>query len=290
MNEIIIFTGAELRHQFMRKALALADVGCEINCSICEGLEQSLNTRVAGAEDADLRKRHVTARTRSERDFFAPFVALAPDRSRPRYIAKGAINEPENAEAIIDLNPHLIVAYGCSLIREPLISAFSGRILNVHLGLSPYYRGSGTNFWPLVEARPECVGATFLYMDPGIDTGEIIHQIRARVFPGDTPHQIGNRLICDIALVYPEIIRRFEQLTTPEPPPPPANPRLCRRDDFLEESVETLYKRFEDGMVAEYLENIQQRQAAAPIAVNPQIPPVDVLMEERQFKHNGEKG
>ena len=31
------------------------------------------------------------------------------------------------------------------------------------------------------------VGATFMYIDPGIDTGEIIHQSRDIVI-GDSPH------------------------------------------------------------------------------------------------------
>ena len=39
------------------------------------------------------------------------------------------------------------------------------------------------------------VGATFMYIDAGIDTGEIIHQIRADIVIGDSPHSIGNRLI-----------------------------------------------------------------------------------------------
>src|SRR5690606_10372264 len=99
-----------------------------------------------------------------------------------------------------------------SLIREPLLSAFQGRFLNVHLGLSPYYRGSGTNFWPLVNGEPEFVGATFMHIDAGVDTGEVIHQIRARIFPGDTPHQIGNRLIADMARVYAALIRDFDRL------------------------------------------------------------------------------
>jgi len=48
------------------------------------------------------------------------------------------------------------------------------------LGLSPYYLGSGTNYWPLVNEKPEFVVATFMHIDTDIDTEEIIHQIRAK--------------------------------------------------------------------------------------------------------------
>ncbi len=38
-----------------------------------------------------------------------------------------------------------------------------------------------------------------MHIDAGVDTGEVIHQMRARVALGDSPAQIGNRLIVDMA-------------------------------------------------------------------------------------------
>jgi methionyl-tRNA formyltransferase len=80
--------------------------------------------------------------------------------------------------------------------------------------LSPYYRGSGTNFFPFVNNEPEYVGATFMYIDEGIDTGEIIHQIRPTIFLGDTIHHVGNRLIKEMAIVCEKLIISFNQLQT----------------------------------------------------------------------------
>ena len=270
MKNIAILTGSEPRHTFLRKAIALSD-GCTVARSYCEGLEQSLDARLArsGGADADLQQAHVDARARSEADFFALFNRFAEDRSNPTFIEKGAINEARHAEDVIGLNPDLLVAYGCSLIKEPLISRFPARFLNVHLGLSPYYRGSGTNFFPLVDGAPEYVGATFMYLDAGIDTGDIIHQIRARIFPGDTPHQIGNRLIGDVAVVYSELIRRFDDLKPASQPEEPETARLCKRRDFTEEATERLYEQFDGGMIERYLTNLDSRCAQVPIVQNP---------------------
>ena len=212
---------------------------------------------------------HVDSRARSEADFFALFNRFAEDRSNPTFIEKGAIIEARHTGDLIGLNPDLLVAYGCSLIREPLISKFPGRFLNVHLGLSPYYRGSGTNFFPLVDGAPEYVGATFMHLDAGIDTGEIIHQIRARIFPGDTPHQIGNRLIGDVALVYSELIRRFDDLEPVSQPEEPETARLCKRKDFTEGATARLYEQFDGGMIERYLTNMQARCAKVPLVENP---------------------
>jgi len=271
MPRTIILTGSELRHSFLRKAIALSP-SIDVPLSYCEGLEQSLSQTIdQTAVGADLQSEHIAARTRSEQDFFAPFVALTEDRSHPDYIPKGTINEAQHVERITALAPDLLVAYGCSLIKSSLVSTFSGKFLNLHLGLSPYYRGSGTNFWPLVNGEPEYVGATFMYLDEGVDTGKVIHQLRARVFPGDTPHQIGNRLIADAARAYRALIENFDRVVDLTPIPKPAGSRYYRRRDFTPDSTQRLYESFASGLVDRYLAEQAERVARVPILENPAL-------------------
>ncbi len=287
---VIILTGGDLRHTFMRKAIALAE-GVEVLASYCED-KSAVNAALAAtpsetspdaspatspapsrAETADsaLKRRHLEARTQSEEDFFRPFVRMTPDHSRPVRLAYGAINAPAQVEAIAAAEPDVLAAYGCSLVKPPLVGAFAGRFLNVHLGLSPYYRGSGTNFWPLVNNEPQYVGATFMHLDEGVDTGEIIHQIRAECRPGDTPHQIGNRLIAQVAEVYRVLLSHFHELPRMPQPPAPAAPRVCKRADFTPEAVRALYANFADGMVARYLERREAADAEVPLVTNPVV-------------------
>ncbi|MBI2824153.1 MAG: hypothetical protein HYX69_05655 [Planctomycetia bacterium] len=271
MKRIVILTGSELRHTFVRMAIAVSPK-IEVLCTYCEGLEQSLPETIdATAPGAELQAAHVAARARSEEDFFAPFVALVADRSRPEFIPKGAINDGPHAARIAELTPDLIVAYGCSLIKSDLVSQFAGRFLNLHLGLSPYYRGSGTNFWPLVNGEPEHVGATFMFLDEGVDTGRVIHQARARVFPGDTPHQIGNRLIADAAAAYRLLIERFDELADMPPLAQPPKARYYRRRDFTPDATRQLYDNFAAGLVDRYLVEHDARVARAPIIDNPAL-------------------
>jgi hypothetical protein len=49
------------------------------------------------------------------------------------------------------MSPDLIISYGCSIIKRPLIEYFDKKFINIHLGLSPYYKEGGTNFWPFVN-------------------------------------------------------------------------------------------------------------------------------------------
>ena len=82
------------------------------------------------------------------------------------------------------------------------------KILNLHLGLSPYYRGAGTNYFPFVNNEPEYVGSTFMYLDEGIDTGEIIHQIRPLINITDSFHQLSNRFLIHSFKTYSKIAER----------------------------------------------------------------------------------
>jgi methionyl-tRNA formyltransferase len=211
MNRVVILTGGELRHDFVRMRIASSH-DLLVVASYCEGAEKSLGAIVEKQDDNFLRLNHLEARKQSEEDFFRLYVDSCRDESNPVTISKGEINDEQHVRDIIDLNPNLILAYGCSIIRSELLEKFEGRFINVHLGLSPYYRGSGTNFWPLVNGEPEFVGATFMYIDKGVDTGEIIHQMRSHVVFSDSPVNIGNRLIVQVADEYVKLVRSFPHI------------------------------------------------------------------------------
>ncbi|MCX6757905.1 MAG: formyl transferase [Candidatus Nomurabacteria bacterium] len=269
-KRVIILTGSELRHDFFRKLFAL-DPEIDVIQTFCEGTEKSLSAFIEKETDTVMRLKHLKAREESEKDFFNVFVKTSKDLSNPVFLPKGEINNLRYTEKIINLKPDLIIAYGCSLIKEPLLSAFPKRFLNVHLGLSPYYRGSGTNYWPLVNNEPEFVGATFMYIDAGIDTGDIIHQIRARITWGDTPSSIGNRLIKDIIPTYQAIVKNVDSLRTMPQPKVPDDEKVCKQKDYDEKSVEKLYNNFNNGMVEKYLSEINERLQKSPIVENPSL-------------------
>lgn len=269
MKKIIILTGNELRHQFFRKKIALhSDI--QVLRSWCES-EENLVEKGAVQASTTKRQQHLLSREQSEKDFFEVFVDTAQDLSNAIVIKRGEINDPIYFEEIKAINPDLIIVYGASLLKDPLLSHFPDKILNVHLGLSPYYRGAATNFWPLVDRNPACVGATFMYIDAGIDTGEIIHQIRASYNFFDTPSTIGNRLIKNMTEVFAEIILAHESLVKPTIPGDGGFAKLCKKKDFTEEAVEQLYLNFKEGMIEEYISSINEKNAQFPIVTYTRI-------------------
>lgn len=269
MKKIIILTGNELRHRYFRKKIAL-NSGIQVLRSFCES-EEDLIEKGAAQASATKRQQHLLAREQSEKDFFEVFTNIAEDLSNAVVISRGEINNVVCFEEIKSLEPDLIIVYGASLLKDPLLSRFPNKILNVHLGLSPYYRGAATNFWPLVDRNPACVGATFMYIDAGVDTGEIIHQVRASYNFFDTPSTIGNRLIKDMSEIFSEIIVKHERLVKPAVTGYTGFEKLYKKRDFKEEAVEQLYLNFEGGMVEEYLSKMNEMNSRFPIVTNPAI-------------------
>jgi hypothetical protein len=189
----IVLTSSMRRHNFMANALAarlhVAGVWRE------EKSFQPLKYATS-AEDEEVIRRHFDARDASEEAFFGQHDRVEAPSTR---VPAGGCNDAGEIEAMRALRPDVVLVFGTSMLKQPLIDAFPRRIINVHLGLSPYYRGAGTNFWPLVNGEPEYCGATVHFLDIGVDSGPIIAHVRPEIRSGDGPHEIGNRTIAAAA-------------------------------------------------------------------------------------------
>lgn len=267
-TKVVLLTGNELRHEFFRKFIAI-DNQITVLATYSESEHGNLNQVISNEEKNTFRIKHLAARKKTEIDFFGLFCEYIPDKSNKIFIKKGEINEDVHVNSIIGLNPDLIISYGCSIIKSELLKCFDGRFINIHLGLSPYYRGSGTNFWPFVNKELQFIGTTFMYIDSGIDTGEIIHQIRAEIIPNDNIHQIGNRLIKNSFKSCVEIIKNFKQIKRmPGLNFDKINERYYRKKDFTEDALIIAYKNMNEGLIENFLKNKEDLDRMYPIITN----------------------
>lgn len=85
-----------------------------------------------------------------------------------------------------------------SIVTEPLLGRFSGRILNTHPALLPRFGGAGMYGSHVHEAvlasGATVTGCTVHEVDAGTDTGAIVLQKRIPVLPGDTVTSLQERL------------------------------------------------------------------------------------------------
>jgi len=157
---------------------------------------------------------------------------------------------------IQNLNPKVTVVHGTSIIKLNLISLFSNRLINLHAGLSPYYRGSGTNVFPFYNRELEYVGMTIHYINEGIDTGDIILQARPEFEKGDNTHTIG----CKSVILGTELMKKVveKQLTEGKPlfaVEQKGESKYYKRKDFTEEILRTINQNLKQGLVEDYIQN-----------------------------------
>ena len=132
------------------------------------------------------------------------FVAPGPFRTK-----MSPESESEIVRLIHDARVDFVVLAGyMRVIKEPLLNAFPGRILNIHPSLLPAFRG--LEAWrQAVEAGVSEAGCTVHLVDAGVDTGTILGQSHVPVWPDDTAESLHARIQVAEHELYPRIIRAF---------------------------------------------------------------------------------
>ena len=93
-----------------------------------------------------------------------------------------------------------------------------------------------------------------MYIDQGIDTGEIIHQARPDVFPFDNPHQIGNRLIKKMVYDFIRLVENFKSIKKIKSSNKYIG-KTYKRNDATTELTEKLYNNFKNNSIFKYLKS-----------------------------------
>jgi len=268
MNKTLLITSNQLRHKYVAHIISS-------NLNLCGILsEKKPTTNFQINKSADSRKRilenHFYQRDKVEKEILGE-IKRFPNSVRLKKIDRGQSNSEPVFEWIRNINPDLIILYGSSIIRPPLLDFYDKKIINLHLGLSPYYRGSGTNFWPLVDAVPECVGATIHLATSDVDAGNILAQVRPKkISVEDGVHNLGTKTIISGADMLCKTVTHYYQNRLVPKKQNLEIGKVYRRKDFNAEAVETMLQNFNDGMIEKYLSNKNQRDNKYPI-VKPEI-------------------
>ncbi len=119
---------------------------------------------------------------------------------------------PEGEIALVDLlRKHsaewVVLAGYMRVVKEPLLTAFPNRIINIHPSLLPAFKGLRAWEQALAAGVPE-TGCTVHYVNRDIDAGEIIAQQRVPVLPGDTPETLHARIQVAEHELYPAALKK----------------------------------------------------------------------------------
>ena len=74
------------------------------------------------------------------------------------------------------LKSDVYVVFGSSYIKGELVDFLvKQKALNIHAGVSPYYRGTDCNFWALYDDNTHLVGTTIHLLSKGLDSGPMLY-------------------------------------------------------------------------------------------------------------------
>ena len=124
----------------------------------------------------------------------SPVKEYAVSKNIPIYQPLKVKNNIEFIDEIKALNPDIIcvVAYGRILPKEILEIPKYGCI-NVHGSLLPKYRGAAPIQWAVINGE-EKTGITTMYMDVGMDTGDMILKEEVEIGKDETTGKLWDRL------------------------------------------------------------------------------------------------
>ncbi|MGN0469332.1 MAG: methionyl-tRNA formyltransferase [Acutalibacteraceae bacterium] len=97
-------------------------------------------------------------------------------------------------EILNKLNPEMIVvvAYGKILPKE-IIDLPEYGCINVHASLLPEYRGAAPIQWAVLDGKKK-TGVTAMYMDIGLDTGDMLMKSETEIGENETADELHDRL------------------------------------------------------------------------------------------------
>ena len=140
------------------------------------------------------------------REFGVANAYLPPGRFRTRL--EPAIEE-QLVKMLRDASVELVVLAGfMRVLHEPMLKAFSRRIINIHPSLLPKF--PGLESWKQAFVAGETVtGCTVHYVDEQIDHGRILAQKEVRILPNDTAERLHARIQVLEHELYPAVIAEF---------------------------------------------------------------------------------
>ncbi|MBI3944380.1 MAG: methionyl-tRNA formyltransferase [Armatimonadetes bacterium] len=137
----------------------------------------------------------VVARTSLKRPDYEPPVARVAFRGYIPVYRPVDVNDPAFVEVIGRLGAdYFISMYSGRIFGEPLLRTPQVGCINMHNSLLPRWRGQSPSLWGLVAGDTEG-GQTIHWLDPGVDTGDIIAQRAIPIDPEDTGGTFGQKLV-----------------------------------------------------------------------------------------------
>lgn len=123
------------------------------------------------------------------------------------------INSEASVDFIKGLQPDLVMVSGTSIVKTKILELpIPKGIINLHTGLSPYIKGGPncTN-WCIAEEKFHLIGNTIMWIDAGIDSGDIITTERTPLNGQETLLKLHMKVMNHAHELYLKALKKIEE-------------------------------------------------------------------------------
>ena len=243
----LILTSTSLRHCYFIKTIAQKfDV-------IAALTEMKKNYYSLQRQECEVVRQHFVKIKASEQEWFASEYK----GNLPEIQEVCDINEPRLINWARQEKFDVLCLFGTSILKREWLQAFPNKIVNLHLGLSPFYRGSATLFWPFVNRELQYLGTTIHLAVAKVDAGAIIKRVQSDLKTSESYYDITHRLIRNSIDQFPAALESYLLGQIRPYPQEDIKGKLYRKADFTPESLRKALDYVGEGLTYKEINRIK---------------------------------
>jgi methionyl-tRNA formyltransferase len=252
--KVLLISGSHSRHFYIHKAIIDR---FDVIGAVVMNREEELPQPPEGITEHDksLFERHFKKRFEVETEaynrlsFEDTFSSVDNIRVEP-----DQLNTQRVADFVASKKADICIIFGPDIIKGEVFDNLPKYKLNVHLGLSPWYRGSATLFWPFYNLEPQMAGATIHQISLEADAGEIVHQCIPKLEKGDGIHDVAARVVKQVTQDTLKILESFQEKGELPFKKQKSTGRLYLTNDFKPEHLRVIYDLYDNNIVDAWLD------------------------------------
>lgn len=248
---VLLICGNHPRHKFLANILTknnlLSSLIVEKREKFIPDLDSNYSEKISKLFSLHFRKR-----TEAELEIFGD-EEIKHDNILE--IKANQINSSIAQDFVIRENPDVVITCGCGILSEDTLKKFPTQTWNIHGGLSPWFKGAITHFWPSYLLKPQYTGVTIHYISSKIDAGNIIHQTPAVLVKDDGLHQLSARSLKIGFLSVIDLLKKYKTSGKINSVAQKTTGKLWLKKDWKPEHLLLIYDKFDDKIVNMYLSN-----------------------------------
>ena len=197
-------------------------------------------------------KKHFIERSVVENEYFGKIRIPESEKKNIKFIEEKDLNTKNTLNIVKKINPKICIIFGTKIIKNPLLKVLPKKTINIHLGLSPEYKGSATLFWPFYFLEPQYAGVTIHKITNKVDSGDILHQILPKFSKSDGIHDVSCKLVkkaCKDIVKLVKLSKKKNWIFFKQK----KSGKLFLTKDFKVEHLRVIYNLFDNDIVRFFL-------------------------------------